>query len=880
MPINLPTDITPRPALRNHAMRHVLSAFCSNGWAIDPAKFDEILAFVNLRAAGREYSREDVALAFGESQQPTTQMIGSVAVVPVTGLLAAKANMLLNVSGGSSMQLIAQQFQAALSDPNVSAIVLEIDSPGGTVAGTAELANTIFAARGTKPITAVVAHQATSAAYWIASAADRVVASPSSTTGSIGVLYVQSENSRANAEAGTTVTVFSAGKHKVDGNSYEPLSEQARASIQGRINDMYAAFVTAVARNRSTSAATVEQQYGQGDVMVATRALAAGMVDRIATLEEIVAELAAAAPTTHPTTNKSRSYAGRAAQYQAPPAEATIVNEWEKIRAALAARGFARVEANEADTRHALATFLVARGLAAETDQQALAHLAAHPPAAPAPAPAAAPAAAAAPPAAAPPVLNGEPTGPTGLTAQQGALAERERIRELSARSTLLGIDAATVQAAIDNGTPLQTALIAWTDSLASSHRPVSRPSTSQPEVIGSPLETIVAGSIEALHHRIQASGQHTAQGRQAPGRQAPEPKPLSAAARPFMRMSLQQIAAATIDAKGYRSSQMDPEDVAAAFLGLAPRELTPLAAFNDGSYNAPGLYPNTLSALAGKIMGEAMEFAQATYALWTQRLDDVPDFKPKTIIRLGNSGELPLLEDGKDPTQSSVAEEVSWISVDQYSDDWKMTPRMILNNDLQSWAAMAADKQIAHELTINRLAVNVITGNPTLVDTIALFHASHGNLVASGSGAAPSQTSAATMRQLMRAQKGVGGVRRARFGPAIALVPTTLETNAEQTFEPYGVVPVVDTNINTFRGKVQVAVEPMLDDADTLAWYMFANPALAWTVCHMFQTGYGQGGKTRTYYNPSNNCQVFNIEGRFGVAASNYRGAVKNAGS
>jgi ClpP class serine protease len=120
---------------------------------------------------------------------------------------------------------------------------------------------------------------------------DEIVATPSAEVGSIGIFAMHQDISRAADQAGVTTTLVSAGKYKVEGNEFEPLSDEARDQIQSQVDAFYRMFVSDVAKGRNVSTSVVGESYGQGRTMLAKEAHAAGMVDRIATLEETVKRL-------------------------------------------------------------------------------------------------------------------------------------------------------------------------------------------------------------------------------------------------------------------------------------------------------------------------------------------------------------------------------------------------------------------------------------------------------------------------------------------------------------------------------------------------------------------------------------------------------------
>lgn len=217
---------------------------------------------------------------------------GSVAVIPITGIISHRMNMMGSISGpgGTSTQKLTGQFRQALEDGNCKAIVFDVDSPGGSVEGVTELASEIYNARRQKPITAVSNSMACSAAYWIGSAAETFVVTPSGQCGSIGVFMLLEEESEALAKMGIKVNLIKAGKYKAEGHPSQPLSDEARAFLQSQCEAVYSMFVKAVAQNRKTSQAAVRDGYGQGRSLLASDAVKAGLADRVATLDDVLAE--------------------------------------------------------------------------------------------------------------------------------------------------------------------------------------------------------------------------------------------------------------------------------------------------------------------------------------------------------------------------------------------------------------------------------------------------------------------------------------------------------------------------------------------------------------------------------------------------------------
>lgn len=170
-----------------------------------------------------------------------------VAVIPIHGLLLNKLNW--SAAFATGYNYISDLYQAAVADPDVQAIVYDVNSPGGMGAGCPECAAQLFSRA--KPSLAVVDSRAYSAAYWLASAADEIVVTPSGGVGSIGVVAMHVDLSRALEQEGVRVTFISAGAEKTDGNAFEPLSARARTSIQRDVDHLYGLFTGAVATHRS-----------------------------------------------------------------------------------------------------------------------------------------------------------------------------------------------------------------------------------------------------------------------------------------------------------------------------------------------------------------------------------------------------------------------------------------------------------------------------------------------------------------------------------------------------------------------------------------------------------------------------------------------------
>lgn len=221
--------------------------------------------------------------------RPLGRMVGSVAVIPVRGIITQKADFYSWWFGGTSVERLTASFRHYLNDPAVSTVIFDVDSPGGEVYGVMELADELFKARGKKKLVAVSNPFMASAAYWIGSSCDEVALMPSGQCGGVGCYMMHQEVSEMMARLGVGTTFVQYGDHKTEGNQFEPLSDEARAEFQAGVDFYGQLFDQAVARGRGVSMGDVKARFGQGRVLRAPDAKKVGMVDKVATLDQVLA---------------------------------------------------------------------------------------------------------------------------------------------------------------------------------------------------------------------------------------------------------------------------------------------------------------------------------------------------------------------------------------------------------------------------------------------------------------------------------------------------------------------------------------------------------------------------------------------------------------
>ena len=281
--------------------KHLLvSEFLTTPWALMPERLQAMTAVLTRWSSDEPPSEEtlfqvnaDRVLRDTRKQFAAANAGAGIAVLPLYGVVTQRGNMVDDISGpgSTSTQKFTSALRQVLADDTVGQILIDIDSPGGSVYGVAELATEIVKARAQKPVVAVANSLAASAAYWIGCSAGEFYVTPGGEVGSIGVWQAHFDYSKALEEEGVKPTLISAGKFKVEGNPYVPLDPEAQAFMQSRVDDYYNAFIKAVAKGRGVSVADVRDGMGEGRVLGADAALAAKMVDGIATFDDVLAKM-------------------------------------------------------------------------------------------------------------------------------------------------------------------------------------------------------------------------------------------------------------------------------------------------------------------------------------------------------------------------------------------------------------------------------------------------------------------------------------------------------------------------------------------------------------------------------------------------------------
>ncbi len=269
---------------------HLASRLYGTPLLIARPKLDVILSVLGSRIGLHEGAAPDLDMAMPAPRPASAPRTGGIAVIPVVGTLVKRAMGIQAASGLMSYDEIDDRLDAALADPQIGGILLDLDSPGGEASGVFELAERIRAASAIKPVWAHANDAAYSAAYAIAAACQRLTLSQTAGVGSIGVIALHVDQSVRDAKDGLHYTAVFAGNHKNDFSPHEPLTPQASTALQAEVDRLYAIFATQVAAMRGLDVDAVRAT--EAGVFYGEQAVTEGLADAVLPLEQVLAEFA------------------------------------------------------------------------------------------------------------------------------------------------------------------------------------------------------------------------------------------------------------------------------------------------------------------------------------------------------------------------------------------------------------------------------------------------------------------------------------------------------------------------------------------------------------------------------------------------------------
>lgn len=264
--------------------QRVMDALIATPWMITEEGLDQLYAI-----ASRDISDISAVKSIMESRHPDALVAtvrGNVGIVPVTGPIFPKANLMTEISGATALSKVALDFQTMLDDPEIDTVVMNFSSPGGVIDGIHEMSQKIR--NSGKKVVAYVGSMAASAAYWWAAACDEIVIDATARLGSIGVVAkIRKEN-----EEGVYEFVNTASPNKRS----DITTKEGKKLLVSELDELADVFITNVADFRGVDKETVINDFNKGGMLVGAKAVEAGMADRLGSYEELIAELQKESP--------------------------------------------------------------------------------------------------------------------------------------------------------------------------------------------------------------------------------------------------------------------------------------------------------------------------------------------------------------------------------------------------------------------------------------------------------------------------------------------------------------------------------------------------------------------------------------------------------
>jgi capsid assembly protease len=799
-------------------------------------------------------SRGAVAAGQGQSRPAAT-----IAVASIHGAMVSRATSQTVEMGLLSYDMILAALGELVARQDVAVIVLDLNTPGGQVALMPETARRIREWAAIKPIIAVANPLAASAGLWLAASATEFVATPSAQVGSLGVLSQHWDVSKALEKAGVTTTLLTstAAPHKAEGSPYAPLEPATRAEFQRRLDQHHAEFAGAVAASRNVSIEDANARFGGGRLLSAEQSLTAGLIDRIATLDQVVAGLAAMLQSgaslaqSGPAFSTAQSVAVPTALTvpTAPPvlvagsvpaAQSFSRGEFKMVitaalRARLVAVGMSPT-ATDAEARVFCTAWCNARNIAvAATEADMLAALGDPAPAAATnPAPAAAqvvaPVAAPAPAAAAPLAVLAQPLA-------QGASAQ-----DIIATIQLTPLDAQAQMALVGELTPRAGQI---------SHAELTRVVGERSRAVRQPSGATVAVTVDAAD-RFHAEARNQIVGRAFTGQAVPQIYDLRTdamvawqAPRRSALASLPRIIEQALILNGV-------SPLAAANLISNPVQMQMLLSGQtfglgvsaEAAANTRSLYNNVFYDAANVVMRRSYDSVNTTFQRWAAQDESFSDFKPRNSVILGEIPEPKVIpEDGEFEEVQMVDGRETWVVRVwglRFSQTWQMT----IDDKLGAFRDMNTKLANSMRRKQNQLAYNVLKANAVLSDGTALFASRSPGANDFTGYAAPSHASMAKAELALAEQSGLSTEANMSLTlqPAFMLLPPALSEAGRTLLGSQAKPDQANPNVtNIYQNAVEVIVDGELgvnQGGSNSTHYVLARASEVDTVKYAYLNG------------------------------------------
>lgn len=438
------------------------------------------------------------------------------------------------------------------------------------------------------------------------------------------------------------------------------------------------------------------------------------------------------------------------------------------------------------------------------------------------------------------------PAGDDAATrAATDAAARAAEITEMCTRHGVSQLAAGLIR----GGNSVDQARQAVLEELARSDAAAGGHNNTRVQTLGDEFQTRMSGIEEAMMHRVYAGAKLTDNGRQ------------------FRGMSLLEIGRDFLESRGVQTRGMDR-------LRLA----TDILHYRSGMHGTSD-FAAIFANVANKRMRGAYEENQGTYTQWARRAPNAPDFKNINIVQLSGAPELLRTNEHGEFQYGTMKDGAMSYALVTYGRMISLTRQAIINDDLRAFERLVSAFGASSSRLENRLVYSQLTGNPTMGDGKALFHADHENL-ATGAGSSLQLSSLKSARTAMRKQKGLQG-EELNLAPNFLIVPASLEQDAYQlTSSNY--VPAKQGDVNEFRAggrtAVEPIIEPILDAASEAAWYLASNNSQVDTVEYCYLDG-AEGPVIESQAGFEIDGVTWKCRLDFAAAAIDFRGLQKGAG-
>lgn len=400
-------------------------------------------------------------------------------------------------------------------------------------------------------------------------------------------------------------------------------------------------------------------------------------------------------------------------------------------------------------------------------------------------------------------------------------------------------------------GASIEQARAAILSGMETRDRARSGGSTVSVQTVRDEHDTRMRGMEEALMHRMDPRAQLTDLGRQYRG------------------LSLVEMAREALQGLGVSTRGLSRNEIATRAFQV-----------RAGGYHTTSDFPSLLGGVGGRRLRAAYELAPSTYQMWARRASNLPDFRITNVLAVGGAPELKKLNEAGEYTYGTISEDATSYRAFSYGRAISMTRQMFVNDDLAAFDRLLQRFGESARRLEQRLVYAQITGNPTMQDSVALFHASHGNLLTAAS--ALSLENMGKARAAMRKQKDLDAKEPLNLSPAYLLVPSDLEQAAYQ-FTSSNYVPAKAGDVNEFRSggrtAVEPIVEPLLDESSTTAWYMAARSGQIDTVEYAYVDG-SEGVRTETFASEDIDGVKVRATLDFAAKVIDFRGLTKATGA